>query len=319
VLTPEAAAAAIEATTGQRPLRTELLLRYEGRLVCLATLPGRRLVFKAGPVDSVRLEAWVLETVAGLGVRAPRLVAMDDRRRAFPLAYLLMEEVPGVPLAGWPSDRRLADLDLDSPAVRELLRDVGRQLRLIHSIRVPGFGQLAPGPPPHGRHASWREYLAADGRANLDALTGHRVLEAEEASDAAAVLERRIGELELAEGRLLHGDFIPRHWFVDPGTLTPTGILDFSPLSGDPALDIATADFDHRRLEPDLGPLARLLLEGYRPDDRLRHDLDARLLLYRCLRALGEAAFMQANGEDVATQLEVLRWCLRRLRGDGAA
>jgi hypothetical protein len=63
-----AARTAIEQLTGSPPLRMELIVRYGGRLVCIVTLPDRRLVFKAGPEDSVSLEAWASETLRPLGV-----------------------------------------------------------------------------------------------------------------------------------------------------------------------------------------------------------------------------------------------------------
>jgi len=315
MMTPdvEAAWAAIEERTGQPPLRVEPILRYQDRLVCLVTMPDGRLVFKAGPGDSVRLEAWVSATLRPLGVRVPAVVAVDTSHARFPLDYLLMEEIPGVPLAGWPSDRELSDLDLGRPDTQAVLREAGRQLRVVHSVPMPGFGPLTAVPRPAGRRASWREHIGAEARGHLESLVRAGVLAAAEAAVARAVLDPRVDRLELATGVLLHGDFIARHLFVLPGEMRLTGILDFQPTSGDPAFDIAVADVDHRRLEPELGRYARLLLEGYRPDADMLDHLTGRLPLYRAVRAAGEAAFMHANGEDVRAQLRMLRWNLERL------
>lgn len=306
-----AARTAVEQLTGSPAQRVELIVRYAGRLVCVVTLPDRRLVFKAGPEDSVRLEAWVSETLRRLGVGAPAVVATDVSRGRFPLAYLLMEEIPGVPLPGWPSDRELSDPDFDRPDFRAVLHEAGRQLGLVHSVRMSGFGLLDPSPlakgrTPAGRWTSWAAYVADDAHANLESLSRQRVLPAA----VRAALDPCIERLELDEGRLLHGDFIARHLFVTPGQTALTGILDFGALSGDPAFDIAVADVDHRQLEPSPGPFAWLLLEGYGPDPALLDALAGRLLLYRAVRALGEAAFMHANGEDVQAQLRMLRWSL---------
>jgi aminoglycoside phosphotransferase (APT) family kinase protein len=318
----DAAGAAIAERTGAAPERLELILRYEGRLVCAATLAGRRVVFKAGPGDSVRLEAWASGALRERGVLVPAVLAVDTSRRAFPLDWLLMEEVPGSPLAGWPSDRDVADLDLDSPAIQAVLRGAGRQLRLVHSVRLAGFGTLdgaplAAGHPPVGRWPTWAAYVAQDLRANLDSAVRQAILPADEARAARSVLDPRILHLEAPEPALLHGDFIARHLYVTPDGPALAGILDVGALAGDPAFDIAVADVDHRRLEPRPGRYAELVLEGYGPDARLREDVDDRLLLYRAQRAIGEAAFMHANGEDVEAQLRMFRWSVQHLAHAG--
>lgn len=315
-----AARAAIAERTGESPAGMELIVRYEGRLVCVASLPGRRLVFKAGPGDTIRLEAWASGTLRRLGVRVPAVIAVDDSRRAFPLDWLLMEEVPGGPLAGWPTDREVADLDLDSPGLQRVLRQAGRQLRLLHSVRVAGFGALDAGPlarggQPVGRWSSWAEYVADDVHANLDAAVRREILPQREAASARSLLDARIGGLRVPEGRLLHGDFIARHLFVKEPGPTLSGILDVGPLSGDPAFDIAVADVDHRRLQPAPGRFAGLLLEGYQPDAGLREAVAGRLLLYRAQRTIGEAVFMHANGEDIRTQVGMFRWSVERVAG----
>jgi aminoglycoside phosphotransferase (APT) family kinase protein len=313
-----AARDAIEARIGRTPLRMDTIVRYEGRLVCLVTLPDARLVFKAGPGESVRLEAWTSATLRPLGVLVPAIVAVDTSRTRFPLDYLLMEEVPGGPLAGWPSDRELSDLDLDRQDVRDLLREAGRQLRLVHSVTMPGFGPLdamplSEGRAPAGRRTSWRDHVAGDVHGNLGSLVRGGVIAPADAAAARAVLDPCIDRLELRVGALLHGDFIARHLFVTPAFTRLTGILDFQALSGDPAFDVAVADVDHRRLEPGLGRFARHVLEGYQPDPAMLRDVSDRLLLYRAVRAAGEAAFMHANGEDVRTQIGMLRWNLEHL------
>jgi hypothetical protein len=317
-----AARAAIEERTGRSPERMELIVRYEGRLVCAVRLEGRPVVFKAGPGDSIRLEAWVSGTLRPLGVRVPAVLVVDTSRRGLPLDWLLMEEVPGEPLAGWPSDREVSDLDLDSPSLRALLHEAGRQLRLVHSVRMAGFGPLdastlAGDRPPSGRWTSWAGYVAHDLHLNLGSAVSRGILPASEAASARSVLDPLVDRLALPEGALLHGDFIARHLFATPPDMMLTGIIDFGGLSGDPAFDIAVADTDHRRLEPGLGRFAGLLLEGYRPDAALRENLAGRLLLYRALRAIGEAVFMHGNEEDIGAQLRMFRWNVQHLAGGG--
>ena len=317
-----AARAAIEERTGRSPERMELIVRYEGRLVCATRLEGRPVVFKAGPGDSIRLEEWVSRALRPLGVRIPAVLVVDTSRGRFPLDWLLMEEVPGGPLAGWPSDRELSDLDLDSPSTRAVLHEAGRQLRLVHSVRIAGFGPLDAGTlagdrPPSGRWASWAEYVVHDLHANLGSAVSRGILPASEAAGARSVLDPLVERLVLPEGALLHGDLIARHLFVTPEGTMLTGILDFGAISGDPAFDIAVADVDHRRLERRLGRFAGLLLEGYRPDAALLEDVAGRLLIYRAQRAIGEAAFMHANGEDVQAQLRMFRWNVEHLAGAG--
>ena len=108
-----AARAAIEERTGRSPERMELIVRYEGRLVCATRLEGRPVVFKAGPGDSIRLEEWVSRALRPLGVRIPAVLVVDTSRGRFRAAQCEAERA----LGRRGRARRAANADDKRPAV----------------------------------------------------------------------------------------------------------------------------------------------------------------------------------------------------------
>jgi len=226
----------------------------------------RRFVVKASALhDALRGEAWACARGADAGCAAPAILAFG-RLEALDVSAFVMTRVPG------------HAVDAAHPALTE----VGAQLRCLHDLRVPGFGNLAEAAwdergEPALAHASWMEFLTA-------IVAGARDLSDMRAADLAdAAIDAHATALAaVASGSLCHGDLKAAHVFVDAGRLA--GVIDWGDaVVADPLWDVAR--FAHRA---DAESLA-LLLAGYDPDRTLADALAWRIPLYGALWNLVDA------------------------------
>jgi len=220
-------------------------------------------VLKIGDRRELCAEAWACEQMRSVGVAGPEIVAFESSPTALPRPFLLMRRLPG---AG-----------LDSAPQRAFV-EAGRQLRLVHSIRAPGYGFLARTDPVEGEwsgpHATWSSFTdeASD---CLGELVDRGVIPAELARRIGANLARFAPDVSYDEpGVLLHGDLKPPHVFAENGRFV--GLIDWGDVAvGDPRYDLARFSIK----APDaLVPL----LDGYgiELDDELR----LTFVVYRVIR-----------------------------------
>jgi hygromycin-B 7''-O-kinase len=162
-----------------------------------------RVPRSAATAADLRKEASIIPVAHAAGVRTPALVAFDDA-----VPCLVVERVPGTDLAG-------------RPRTPGLLRQVGRELALIHRLDPPPVPvdaeRVAPG-------TLLAELVAA----------GH--LDAENADWLAACFA---GLPPPDDARvLIHGDLAPQNLIADGDRLT--GIVDWGDaMLADPATDFA--------------------------------------------------------------------------------
>jgi aminoglycoside phosphotransferase (APT) family kinase protein len=243
---------------GEAPLEIHQLPAFQGDVVRKVVLAGRTVVFKAGHDDWIVSEAHACQLAREAGFPAPEILAavVEDR------PFLIMSQVRGIALSELPLGRWLGPL-----------RRAGELLRALHEIRMDGFGSFARGRPEHAR---WADALRADWLSALYLLDVDR-------EAYVRVVERHLPNV--AEGRLLHGDFVPGHVLVEGDEVT--GIIDFGDaMAGDPVWDLARASLSRFP-----GVLAGLL-EGYGPVDGLA----PRLALYRMLWSIGMAGTCVRHG-----------------------
>jgi aminoglycoside phosphotransferase (APT) family kinase protein len=271
----DAIAAAIQQQLGVCPRLGSLRVRPSMILVCEAHLSKSTVVFKAtldAANSTLALEGWACDRVRKLGVPSPKVLAFDASRQYFPSPYLIMEKVSGQPLK---------TLRLSPDRLGLVLRQVGRFARLIHSVRLEGFGYLDEAlyllqNTVRGEHLTWRDavwehlegavYLTRQGLLSPSTLGSLRMR-----------LEQHDALLRHCElGCLLHGDLGSGNTFVNPSTEEVVGIIDFAQRqSGDPAWDLARIALER---DPDQ---LRLVLDAYEPDTTLGRTLPARIALFR--------------------------------------
>lgn len=239
----------------------------------------QRMIFKAiepqgRDPDGIALEAWAYEVAAAHGVPAPRIYAVDTSCAHFPSSFFIMEKARG---------RSLADLQISHEELAPLLQEVGRALRMLHTVQLPGFGWLDEAHyrqtgEVRGHASTWRAALLQHVPAGLDYLEHSGALTQAQSDMARQLVASRSALLDQHDdARLLHGDLGPIHVWVDLAQGRLTSIVDFGERSaGDPIWDFV--DYDWQGV-PDLR-------EGYELDDEMREQFDPRFYFYALLRAI---------------------------------
>ncbi len=241
----------------------EDLAGYVGNQDFMIHTSGGDFVLKAGDRRELAAEAWACERVRAVGVATPDVVALEVDQQTLPAPFLVMRRLPG----GAVSDER-------DPALVE----AGRQLRLVHSLPIAGYGLLAAGDgeadAPTGLHPTWADFVG-EAEGCVPELVDHSVINERLAARLQSALRDHRDDVRLeGPGMLLHGDLKPPHVFADAGRLV--GIIDWGDAaSGDPLYDLS-------RFSLAGGEFLEPLLTGY--GLALTPDLRTTFAVYRMIR-----------------------------------
>jgi aminoglycoside phosphotransferase (APT) family kinase protein len=275
--------------------RVEPLDAFATNAVFAIDAGGRRFVVKASALhDALRGEAWACARGAQAGCAAPSILAFG-RLDGFDLSAFVMTRIAG----------RAVD------AAHSALTEVGAQLRCLHDLRVPGFGNLAEAgwnerAEPSLPHGSWLDFLSS-------IVTGARAFSDARGADAAAVaIDAHADALAAVEsGSLCHGDLKAAHILVDAGRLA--GVIDWGDaVVADPLWDVAR--FAHRADEASLAQL----LAGYDPERTMSDEIAWRVPLYGALWNLVDAIVDHRVGGRFEVPLAAAIEAFARLRRDRA-
>lgn len=236
---------------------------------------GDRVFFLKQAVDpeafpSIASEVTVLTTLDSLRIPVPRIEAHDLAGELTGYPCMLLVDIGGEPLEG--------------EGTESTFRQAGAVLRVVHDVAADGFGAVNPPPPLRGEDDAWAQAIGRQTgglQPIVDAglLSGDLVIRAQRAVEVRADLLS-----EVTVGRLIHGDFSPRHVFADSGRLT--GIIDWGDaMVGDPLYDLGRIVHSVLgRLNPgtlaDGFALLALFLETYGDAPWLYPDPTEKVLLY---------------------------------------
>ncbi len=211
------------------------------------------------PDANLGVEAALLGELRRLGTRVPEVVFLDRCDAALGRSVLIMTAVPGAPV--------------ERANLPEVLRAAGRDLAVVNSLPVDGFGWIRRDRdwPLAGELATYDEfvisYLPAPWPGRLGALLSSADL------DALEALFDRERRQPVPGARLAHGDFDTTQIFHQDGRYT--GLIDFGDVRGaDPCFDLGTFHLTHSKRDPQL--LAPLL-DGYRTVTDLPCDIAERI------------------------------------------
>lgn len=291
--------------TGGRAAGTERLVRgdeYEVHRVHLTdgTVVYLRAAWPSAEPRKVEQEAWAMGQARAGGVPVPevlgleRLETPDGVRTA-----MVLREAPG---------RQLRSvLPTLSPERRKLaLTELGRTLRILHEVAMPGTGR----PDDHGRwtdpEADRRRYLAA-----VTDDTRHLVTAGLSATEVDRVLGIVHSDIVPIEDPpvLCHGDLSAEHVFVDP-ELRVVGLIDWgmwNASSAEADLTLVGILFP----EPDL--TAVLAGHGLSDDTEFRH----RLCWHTITQATGQVRWLVVSDQrgELARPVAVIREALAMISG----
>lgn len=225
------------------------------------------------PRTSLEKEAaFLLELAAFPEIRVPRVLGYG---REGGVEYLCMTRVPGVAARHtslWGAERA------------KLLREVGRTLWSIHNVPQAPLHDSALFPGPRTAPEFRRRFEAGLAQA-LSAIKSDPslwTLDISPAQLASTALETLPPLVPLVA---LHSNPGPEHIFIDPDTLTFTGLIDFGDAYiGHPAFDWRWPEYDDR--------LA--ILEGYREDSAADEDF---LAAWRSVMVFAEMTALATRPE----------------------
>jgi aminoglycoside phosphotransferase len=253
-------------------------LRGEGETLYLRILPEADASF----APEVFAHTWL----RGQHVHVPEVLYFELCNALLQRSLMLTTEIPGTPLAACSNVQEL----------RLALRAAGRELAVINSLPVAGFGwvrrECREVTSLEAEHPSSRAFLCEHLEQDLS-LLAEEVLERRERATICRVIDRFAGWLESKQSWLAHGDFDLTHIFQNGGQYS--GIIDFGEMRGTDGF----YDLGHFRIhdgERFPFPLLPWLLEGYQeiallpPDSMQRISFSCMLIAIKTLaRAWGKA------------------------------
>ena len=240
--------------------------------------------------DSFGPEAYVHALLRQRGVRVPEVIYLEDCNEILQRSVMITTEIPGGPLADLPPGEATANI----------LVEAGRELAIINSLPVEGFGWIKRDTGDVERleaeQPTNRAFLLEDLDLYLSVL-GSTVLTAREVSCIHDVIERHHAWLDGDQAWLAHGDFDLTHIYQENGRYT--GIIDFGEIRGTGRF----YDLGHFRLHD--GEQASYealpsLLAGYQQVEPLPPDHDGQIAFLSLLigiRFLGRGLRKLSNHE----------------------
>lgn len=281
---------AITVHLGQNPHDLIHVPSYPDTIVYKARLDHTWVVFKAtdpsgSDPSAIGAEAWTCMQARAVGVPVPKILAVDTTHALFPASFFIMEHAQG-------QSQRVLQLPIEQQ--RPFLRQVGRYLRLLHTIKLDGYGwldehQYLHTQQVHGHAATWRHALLPPIASSLAYLERHANVTTD-VTDTVRQMITTYDDLlnDTFESCLLHGDIGDVHMWFDMDHQTVTAIIDFGERSaGDPVWDIAAYDDWHG---------VSYLLEGYEPDGIMQTTFEQKYWLYTVVRAVPWARKWHARG-----------------------
>ncbi len=281
---------AITVHMGQHPHEIIHVPSYPDTIVYRARLDHLWVVFKATDPSgtdpsAIGAEAWACMQARKVGVPVPSVLAVDTTHQVFPASFFIMEHAQG-------QSQRVLQLPLEQQ--RPFLRQVGHYLRLLHTIKLAGYGwiderQYLQLGRVEGHASEWRTALLPPIASSLAYFERHANVMPIWTDTVRQFLSQHDSLLDTSfDTCLLHGDLGDVHMWFDVETQQVTAIVDFGERSaGDPVWDIAA--YDDWQGVP-------YLLEGYEPDSNTRATFEQKFLLYNVLRAVPWARKWHARG-----------------------
>lgn len=244
---------------------------------------GTEVVIRVSPKEKVwsafPQEAWAFQKCRAVGVPTPEVLAVEAKPEDFPEPYMITKRIPGVSgeSGGLTEEQKL-----------EVLNQLGHYLRLIHTIKIPGFGWLKPeGQGYRGRFDSlWAFILSFFG----PEFSGNRLPEGK-LEEFKCRFEDSKDLFDLKEASLVHGDMSLKNVIVE-GTKV-TGVLDMENVKAhDPIFDFAWLDF----WVNGQGPYLEALKRGYGDSAIFSDNFEKRMLLYELTLVISTLRYFEERG-----------------------
>jgi aminoglycoside phosphotransferase (APT) family kinase protein len=197
--------------------------------------------------DRVAQELWAMRQCQARGIPVPEVIVAAHAQSECPRPWMIMRRLPGSPAFPAPRSRAARDA---------ILEQLGQYLARIHTISLPGWGQLEGRDSAIAGRASSLWEAIQDALAERVAALPTEVLSPHRAEEIRRALKGSKAVFALPSACLVHGDFQFKNVLV--GDTRVTGIVDFENLTaGDPVMDFTPIYFWSRQRESDLSAMQR--------------------------------------------------------------
>jgi len=229
-------------------------------------------------------EAQAHRLLAERGARVPTVVYYERFCAHLGLSVMVTTAVAGRSIGrGRPA----------SAPLERALREAGRDLALINSLPVTGFGWVVRDGPDGAalaaEHPTYRAFALEGLATDLD-LLGRHTLPAAQIAALRAAIDAHDAWLDPPHAMLAHGDYDATHIYAVAGRYS--GVIDFGEIrGGDPYYDLAHLSLREGETLPT--PLLPLLLRGYAEVTPLPPDAVQRIALaslFIAIKALARRA-----------------------------
>lgn len=234
-------------------------------------------------------EVHVHQLLRDKGARVPEVICFEHRNEALQLSLMLTTEIQGMHIGYCTSIEEQ----------KTILRQAGRDLAIINSIPVQGFGWIKRDNSKvvqlEAELPTYRAYIYEHLEDDLALLANKQLLSGSDISNIYRILARYNAWLDEEQALLAHGDFDATHIYQQQGQYT--GIIDFGEIRG------ATSWYDlgHFHLhdgETLPNVVLPYLLEGYQDVEPLPPDYAQRISFASLLIALRMLAYVTKKYPD---------------------
>jgi len=221
-------------------------------------------------------EAWAIEQAASIGVPVPKIIAVGDVPNVTAQTYYCVQEK----LRGTALDTLLLSDGLSKERAKSIVEKAGEALAKIHSIKTSGWGYLTES--NRGENSTLDDRFAKV-IVKRDRINAALQKAGVSSTDIETVLSQLKSGLSVFEGnqRLVHGDFGPKHVFVDEHD-DITGIIDWEQAeSADPVVEFARWNYWFDKSSP-----TEWLKTGHERITKLGDDYDERFRIAKLESAI---------------------------------
>ena len=294
------------------PIRNKIEQRLKTDLTCIEQLTGGTwgrtylvgdanhkwvLRVEIPPRPRMRKIPFVQQKAYSVGMAVPRIIDYNLELLADEkFIWILEEYIEGAEFSTQHFDRRI---------LQPLSADLGRQLSLLHTIEIDGFGSLSDD-LTKAKYATWDEWLDAQEK-NIEHT---RLIAGIDATDISRIYQvyQQLRHSYKGSARLCHGDFAGDNLIIENDHLAAA--IDWeNAMACDPAYDVAYWYFWRSNLE-----WLDFLIPGYQPVDAAI--FRERIICHSVLLSLDFIVYYseeQYSNEGVASALQTLRMNLNYL------
>jgi len=234
-------------------------------------------------------EVHVHELLRAKNVKVPEIVYFEHYNESLQRSIMVTGEIKGKHIGCYPANE----------VPRNILVEAGRDLAVINSISVQGFGWIKRDSSKvtalEAELPTYRAFVFEYLQEDL-AFLSERVLSTREINAIWGIIDCCDAWLDEEQALLVHGDFDATHIYQEHGSYS--GIIDFGEIrGGDPFYDLGHFQVHDGETLPDR--VLPYLLEGYREVVQLPEDFERRIYFSSLLIAIRTLArSMKKRGID---------------------